>query len=503
MKLTMLRRGVLAGVLAAAVILAGWPAPAAGASNLRFADSAFSSVWTRTDSPVAEGTAARSWYWGPAPGMIVREPYADAPGGTRLVQYFDKSRMEINNPNGDKSSKFFVTNGLLSIELISGKMAVGNNRYETRTPAAIPLASDGDDPVGPTYASFLGVSNTPAGDHPAPDRTGQNVTATLNRAGTVGNDPARALEATKIAHFEPATKHNVPKVFWQFLNATGPVSVDNRTITAPLSDPWTFTTGLPISEAYWAQVRIAGKPETVLIQAYERRVLTYIPSYDPAWQVQMNNAGQQYYAWRYGDTAVRLSSALARMDSAASYHASSTMDLVVGGAQPLRFAVQEADYAAPNKVYIKQTAAGLSGPQTSEVITIGTAGYVKAPDTGNVWVWINPNDVGADPAALNIASLLGVIQYASNLQVVGDETVDGVATTHYKMTLDPKGIPTVNGLTWSAATGDVWIAKATGLFQRVTANMTLGPGAIRQGAVLVTVAFRDYGKPVTITAPIP
>ena len=55
--------------------------------------------------------------------MIVREPYADAPGGTRLVQYFDKSRMEINNPGGDRTSKFFVTNGLLSIELISGKIA--------------------------------------------------------------------------------------------------------------------------------------------------------------------------------------------------------------------------------------------------------------------------------------------------------------------------------------------------------------------------------------------
>jgi hypothetical protein len=502
MKLTTIRRGLLAGVLAAAVLLAGWPVPA-GASNLRFADSAFTAVWTRTDSLVADGTAARSWYWGPAPGMIVRAPYADAPGGTRLVQYFDKSRMEINNPNGDRTSKFFVTNGLLSIEMISGKIATGNSTYETRTPAAIPLASDGDDPVGPTYAAFLGVSNTPAGDHPAADRSGQNVTATIDRAGNVGNDPARALEATKIAHFEATTKHNVPRVFWQFLNATGPVRVGGNVGTAPLSDPWTFTTGLPISEAYWAQVRIAGKPETVLIQAFERRVLTYIPTYAPAWQVQMNNAGQQYYEWRYGGTAARLSSSLARMDGASSYHASSTMDLVVGGAQPLRFAVQEADYAAPNKVYIKQTAAGLNGAQTSEVITIGTAGYVKAPDTGNVWVKINPSDVGADPTALNIASLLGVIQYASNLQAVGDETIDGVATTHYKMTLDAKGIPTVNGLTWSAATGDVWIIKYSGLFQRVHANLTLGPGAIRQGNVLVTVAFRDYGKPVTITAPIP
>jgi hypothetical protein len=42
-----------------------------------------------------------------------------------MVQYFDKSRMEINNPNGDKNSPFYVTNGLLTVELMSGKIQVG------------------------------------------------------------------------------------------------------------------------------------------------------------------------------------------------------------------------------------------------------------------------------------------------------------------------------------------------------------------------------------------
>ena len=44
------------------------------------------------------------------------------------MQYFDKSRMEINNPDGDKTSPFYVTNGLLTVELITGKMQVGDNR---------------------------------------------------------------------------------------------------------------------------------------------------------------------------------------------------------------------------------------------------------------------------------------------------------------------------------------------------------------------------------------
>src|SRR5689334_11093546 len=179
-------RVLAAAALVLTLLAGGWGAPAQ-ATNLRFADPAIAAVWTRTDSLVAGGQAARSWYWGPTPGTILREPYADAPGGTRLVQYFDKSRMEINNPNGDRTGKFFVTNGLLTVEMISGKVAVGNNKYETRAPAAIPLASDGDDPLGPTYASFAGVSNTPLGDHPAPDQTNGAATATIDRAGKVGN----------------------------------------------------------------------------------------------------------------------------------------------------------------------------------------------------------------------------------------------------------------------------------------------------------------------------
>ena len=37
----------------------------------------------------------------------------------------------------------------------------------------------------------------------------------------------------------------------------------------------------------------------MLIQAFERRVLTYTPSNPPAFQVEMGNIGQHYYDWRY------------------------------------------------------------------------------------------------------------------------------------------------------------------------------------------------------------
>ena len=80
-----------------------------------FADPAFERVWTRTDKLVQQGAVPRSWFWGPTPRTSLREPNQESPGGTRLVQYFDKSRMEINDPNGDPNSTFYVTNGLLTL----------------------------------------------------------------------------------------------------------------------------------------------------------------------------------------------------------------------------------------------------------------------------------------------------------------------------------------------------------------------------------------------------
>jgi hypothetical protein len=179
-----------------------------------FAHPAFQNTWNRTDQPVAGGQIKRSWYWGPQPNSgPAMEDYAEGAGGKRLVQYFDKSRMEINNPAGDPNSKFFVTNGLLTVELISGKMQTGNATYAARWPANIPLASDPDDPSAPTYKSFLPVANTPAGDHPADSRIGQPATATISRDGTVGQDPSKAsYSGVNVAYYDrpPSTTFHRP-----------------------------------------------------------------------------------------------------------------------------------------------------------------------------------------------------------------------------------------------------------------------------------------------------
>jgi hypothetical protein len=271
-----------------------------GTGNFPFADAAFKRVWDRTDSVVAEGRIARTWFWGPGPNSVgLVEQYNEGVNDRRLVQYFDKSRMEINNPNGDRSQAFFVTNGLLTVELISGFIQVGDADFVAYRPACIPMSGDFGDTSAPTYFDFQGVSNTQAGDHDAPDRTGQNATDTIARGGAVGTDPSKAnVPGVKFAHYE--NKHNIPQVFWDFLNSSGPVKNEQgQIVNEQLITPWFFASGLPISEPYWAKATISGELTDVLIQAYERRALTYVPSNPAGFQVEMANIGQHYFDWRY------------------------------------------------------------------------------------------------------------------------------------------------------------------------------------------------------------
>ena len=266
-----------------------------------FADPAFQKLWNRTDQQVASGAASRTFLWGPAPNTQgIVEDYQESPnGGKRLVQYFDKSRMEITYPGGDQTSQYYVSNGLLAKELMTGQMQLGDNKFETHDAASIGVAGDQDDTTGPTYAA-LERTDKPA----ATDDTGILVGATIDRAGNTSFDnPGDLGKKWQVsnAFYESATKHNIAGPFWTFLNQTGPVqnAQGSAATTGRLFDPVYYATGLPITEAYWAQVKVAGVTKDVLVQAFERRVLTFTPTNSPAFQVEMGNVGQHYYRWRY------------------------------------------------------------------------------------------------------------------------------------------------------------------------------------------------------------
>lgn len=87
--------------------------------------SVFALVWKRYDQPVAEQRTSRSWTWGPAPITLpMSEPFAGVATGQRTVQYYDKGRMELNDPSSDPQSPWYVTSGLLPYELMTGRRQV-------------------------------------------------------------------------------------------------------------------------------------------------------------------------------------------------------------------------------------------------------------------------------------------------------------------------------------------------------------------------------------------
>lgn len=260
-----------------------------------FADPAFAETWSRTDAPVSNGQVSRTYYWGPCtstPGGL-SEPLNGAPGNQRTVQYFDKSRMEINEPNGDRTSPWFVTNGLLATELITGRRQIGYTLFETLPASDQAVAGDPGDTLAPSYRALGRVMATP------PRALGAVITETIDGSGNTGNNPGLASYGVVSSDLIPETNHRLASVFRDFLLSQGPVIEGGQLIDAPLSNPTFFVTGYPTSEAYWARAAIGGVVKDVLIQSFERRVLTYVPSNSPEFRVEMGNIGLHYRAWRY------------------------------------------------------------------------------------------------------------------------------------------------------------------------------------------------------------
>jgi hypothetical protein len=266
-------------------------------------EDAFNRTWNRTDLPIAAGRVSRSWIWGdPQNGfrLYTTEPYANSPGGVRNVRYFDKSRMEITCsvtecPDLDPDGPWYVTNGLLVMELITGRLQLGNDQFEQRLPAVVNVAGDSDDPTGPTYATFAGLLNAgPLGD-------GSVITQRVDRAGNVWTDDSLAVRGVTAATYVLETNHRVATPFWEFMNSSGLVYQDGQYVNDALFLNSYYATGFPVTEAYWANVKVDGTYKDVLMQCFERRCLTYTPENEPVWRVEMGNVGQHYYDWRYCD----------------------------------------------------------------------------------------------------------------------------------------------------------------------------------------------------------
>jgi hypothetical protein len=256
----------------------------------------FWETWARTDLAVAEHVSYRTWMWGPdAISGPLSEEYIEAPdGGWRLVQYFDKSRMEITDPYSDPNDDWYVTNGLLAKELITGEMQFGDNYTEYWGAAEIPVAGDYDDDDSPTYASFANKM------HVLLDLPGV-ITRVADNSGLVWEDDWYAQYGVYDDYYVVETNHRVASVFWEFMNSDGPIWRDGGYMLWSLFENPFYATGYPITEAYWAEVKVGGVYRDVLMQCFERRCLTYTPDNPDGFKVEAGNIGLHYYVWNYGE----------------------------------------------------------------------------------------------------------------------------------------------------------------------------------------------------------
>jgi hypothetical protein len=261
-----------------------------------FADERFEARWAYTDLPVAEFVVARTWIWGPSPYTPGRmEMYLDSPGEERLVQYFDKSRMELNDPALPDDDIWVVTQGLLALDMMTGQVQVGDDAFAAHSEGASSenVAGDPGDNNGPTYATMGTLIEADA------RAEGTVINERLALDGTITTDASLDAMGVTAAHrvTQDWVDHTVASVFWDFMNSETTVWDGSDYVEAELFENPFYATGLPTTEAYWANVLVDREPREVLLQCFERRCLTYTPGNDEGWEVESGNVGQHYYRW--------------------------------------------------------------------------------------------------------------------------------------------------------------------------------------------------------------
>ncbi|MEI2617896.1 MAG: hypothetical protein V9F06_09730 [Thermomicrobiales bacterium] len=260
-------------LLAVGVVVAVSLMPIQSTQPSTFADPAFTRYFQRT------GTQGRALLWGQGPIVSIVEPFTGAPGNRRLVEYFERGRMELATEAEDGASR--VTVGLLVREMATGNVQVGYDAFVQVAPAAVPIfsAMPGLPADQVTYANFADDARS----HTA-DRTGAEVDAWMTSSGATEQiGPERVI----LGRYDPQTGHNVPAITDGWL-AAAPLGA-----LSPLE-----AVGRPISEPYWIDSG-KGPIGLSLVQLFERRAIVYTPGLPEGERFTVTSAGRHYYQWRY------------------------------------------------------------------------------------------------------------------------------------------------------------------------------------------------------------
>lgn len=216
-------------------------------------------------------------YWGPLSTAKngQQEPYD---GAMRLVQYFDKGRIEAKDD-------VYTTSGLLVVEMMTGQVQMGDATFMQQRPAEITAVGDAAAD-SPTYADLARTGKRQVKGEPVSMYEWERLERRWRASAIKGSymfpyveDPAQRYGQAVLPQFE---------AFALKIGASVPDVL-----------------GYPLTPPLIVYAPVAGRNEQLYIQAFERRVLTYNPSNPKEYEVEFGNIGQHYYSWRYsgGNTA--------------------------------------------------------------------------------------------------------------------------------------------------------------------------------------------------------
>jgi hypothetical protein len=154
--------------------------------------------------------------------------------------------------------------------------------------------------------------------------------------------------------------------------------------------------------------------------------------------------------------------------------------------------------------------------QIDEVLA-GTTLYMKSPffaatlPKGKTWLKLDLAKA-AKAQGIDFDSLISQdpsrnfteLQATRDATKIGDETIAGVATTHYRGHIDLSKLP--QGAKIQQATGvkygpyDVWVGRDDGYVHRLKTSYSYAAAGRRQSATL-TMSFSDFGKAVIVDIP--
>lgn len=217
--------------------------------------------------------------------------------------------------------------------------------------------------------------------------------------------------------------------------------------------------------------------------------------------------------------AVRAATTATATTGSASFRLTLTAD---DGTEPMTVDVRGKADLDGSSADLTATIPGESGPTTVKQRVVDGVVYLKVEGSDVLpatWVKLDPSalpeGMGQDLGGMlggaggdTVTAPLDALREVADVEKIGADEIDGIATTHYRATLDPAKVAGALGPLQSlggsakAAAGsmpvDLWV-DADGHVVRVTQTIDLA--AVDAGTITWTLDLREFGAPLELTAP--